>query len=99
MPARYRPHPDVISRILEREAVLLDLTSGAYFGLNETGARIWELLVEHDTEEIAARLAQEFEVPAAEASAAVDRLIQELLGKHLVEPWTEASSPRGPHAR
>jgi hypothetical protein len=43
---RLRPKPDVLARELAGEAVLLDLASGHYFGLNATGVRIWELLSE-----------------------------------------------------
>jgi Coenzyme PQQ synthesis protein D (PqqD) len=35
---------DVVSREIAGETVLLDLGSGTYFGLNETGTRIWNLL-------------------------------------------------------
>jgi hypothetical protein len=83
--ANFRPHGDIISRMLDGEAVILDLTSGEYFGLNETGARIWELLEQHDSDEIARMLSQEFDVARDEAAAAVDGLIQQLLDKKLVE--------------
>ena len=36
--------PDILSRILDGEAVLLDLASGTYFGLNPVGSRVWELI-------------------------------------------------------
>ncbi|HET9468335.1 MAG TPA: PqqD family protein, partial [Vicinamibacterales bacterium] len=36
----------MLFRHLENEAVLLDLKSGTYFGLNEVGARAWHLIVE-----------------------------------------------------
>lgn len=35
---------NVVFREIAGEMVLLDLSSGTYFGLNETGARIWNLL-------------------------------------------------------
>ena len=38
--------PDVMFRHLDNEAVLLDLKSGTYFGLNDVGARTWHLIVE-----------------------------------------------------
>jgi hypothetical protein len=37
---------DVLFRALDDEAVLLDLKTGVYFGLNPLGARIWQLIVE-----------------------------------------------------
>lgn len=39
--------PDVMFRHLDDEAVLLDLKSGTYFGLNDVGARAWQLILEH----------------------------------------------------
>jgi len=38
--------PQVLFRQLDDEAVLLDLKSGTYFGLNDVGARAWHLIVE-----------------------------------------------------
>jgi hypothetical protein len=35
---------DVVFREIAGEMVLLDLSSDTYFGLNETGTRIWNLL-------------------------------------------------------
>jgi hypothetical protein len=34
----------VLSRVLDGEAVLLDVEGGAYFGLNRVGTRAWELI-------------------------------------------------------
>jgi hypothetical protein len=39
-----RPHPGVLFQSLPDGAVLLDTRSEVYFGLNATGARIWQLL-------------------------------------------------------
>lgn len=38
---------DAIFRDLDGEAVILDLNSGTYFGLNAVGARIWQLVEQH----------------------------------------------------
>jgi hypothetical protein len=40
---------DAVFRDLDGEAVILDLQSGTYFGLNAVGARIWHLMVHHGT--------------------------------------------------
>jgi hypothetical protein len=37
----------VVSRELEGEAVILDLKSGTYMGLNQVGTGIWALMQEH----------------------------------------------------
>ncbi|KAA3623860.1 MAG: PqqD family protein [Proteobacteria bacterium] len=38
---------DVLCQEVEGEAVLLDLASGRYFGLNEVGTRFWRLATQH----------------------------------------------------
>ncbi len=38
--------PDVIFRELEGEAIILNLDSGMYFGLDPVGTRIWQLLID-----------------------------------------------------
>lgn len=38
---------DVLFRDLGGEAVLLNLESGKYYGLDEVGTRMWSLLLEH----------------------------------------------------
>jgi hypothetical protein len=43
------PSPDVVSREVGGELILLDLESATYFGLNEVGSRIWALLAQADS--------------------------------------------------
>lgn len=40
---RLRPEPRVLCKEIDGEAVLLDLETEGYFGLNETAARFWSL--------------------------------------------------------
>jgi hypothetical protein len=58
------PPDQVMFRDLAGEAVLLDLESGRYYGLNESGTRMWSLLVQHGRIDLALRdLLQEYDVP------------------------------------
>ena len=47
MRSRITVPEDVLFRDLEGEAVVLNLTSGKYYGLDEVGTRMWALLSEH----------------------------------------------------
>lgn len=77
---------DVLSRELDGEAVLLDLRSGRYFGLNATGARTWALMKEGlERAEIAARIVEEFEVDLERARLDVDRFVDGLLDRGLID--------------
>ena len=55
--------PEVLCQEVSGEMVLLDLKSESYFGLDVTGARIWQLLQEHGrVSEVHRRMLEEFDV-------------------------------------
>jgi hypothetical protein len=64
---------DVLIRDLDGEAVLLNLNSEAYFGLDEVGARMWHHLTTATTIQAA------YEQLLAEYEVEPDRLRQDLL--------------------
>jgi PqqD family protein of HPr-rel-A system len=73
------PHPDVLSRRVDDEVVLVDMRTNEIFALNPTGARLWELLQDGADEQAAlATMLDEFDVPAdrlrAETAAFLDQL-------------------------
>ena len=82
----YQVSPDVVFRDLDGEAVILDLASGTYYGLNEVGTRIWILLAEGRAEEgIAAALTDEYEVTIEDAHRHVRALVADLLARGLIQ--------------
>ena len=77
--------PDVLFRQLREEAVLLDLETQRYFGLDEVGARLWSLLAEDPRLERAqAALLLESDVEAETLARDVDSFLAELAAKGLV---------------
>ncbi len=77
---------------IDEEAVLLNLDSGHYYILNDTGRRVWELLDgEHTVEEIVECIFEEYEVEREKASQDVFRLLEELEGELLIEVLSEAA--------
>jgi len=55
--------PHVLVRFLETESVLLNLDTERYFGLDETGTRMWQLVTTAPSIDAAYReLQQEFDV-------------------------------------
>jgi hypothetical protein len=77
--------PDVVFRDLDGEAVVLDLGSGTYFGLNEVGTRIWQLVAEgHDPSAIIEIVSAEYDADRQTIAADVARLIEELRSRRLI---------------
>jgi hypothetical protein len=68
-----RVHDEVVFRELDGEAVILNLETGVYFGLNRVGTRIWQLIEEHG------ELRRVLGAMQAEYNAASDVLERDLL--------------------
>jgi hypothetical protein len=80
LPASLRPDPDVVYRAMGAGGVLVHLRTDVIFELNETGARVWDLIVAGQTDDaIVATLTAEFQVDSATARVGVDALIRTLL--------------------
>lgn len=80
------PSPDVASRRLGDEVVLVHLKTNRIFSLSPTGARFWELLSDGRTRpEIEAQLLEEYDVSREEASAEIDSLVTMLQTEGLVQ--------------
>jgi hypothetical protein len=79
------PSADVLSRVLDGEAVLLDLGSGSYFGLNDVATRAWELIGAGTTRaRLRATLLEEFDVAPEALDADLGELLASLEAKGLV---------------
>ena len=58
----------VVWRFIDNEAVVLNLVSGHYYGLNKTSSLIWRLLNEEQTaEQIAARIEEKYGISRQKA--------------------------------
>ena len=85
---------DVVFRILGDEAVILNLASGVYFGLDTVGTRMWQLMSEHgSTDKVVETLLDEYEVEEGQLRSDMDNLIQQLSEKGLVKTDAEETSP------
>jgi Coenzyme PQQ synthesis protein D (PqqD) len=82
-----RLSPDVVFRDLEGEAVILDLASGRYFGLNAVGTRIWTLLdAGTPVDRIVSTIADEYDADPEQITRDVNALIDELSSRGLIVP-------------
>jgi hypothetical protein len=79
------PHR-VVHRTLASETVLLNIQTGYYYGMDETGGRFFEVLREAPTVGSAVEsLTREFDAPAEQIRADMLRYCDELLQHGLIE--------------
>lgn len=81
-----RVAPDVLFRMVSDEAVLVNLNTEVYLGLNPVGARMWSALTDAPSIDAAYHaLLAEYEVDAARLRADLEDLLGQLLGQQLIE--------------
>jgi hypothetical protein len=84
--------PDVIYQQMGDEVVLLHIGNSHYYGLDEVGARFWQLLAERGSVEATIpTLLAEFEVEEPLLRADLQRLLEELTVQRLLEELTAAT--------
>ena len=84
---------DQISRDLDGEAVILNMKSGVYCGLNEVGARIWQLIQEPtNLKDVLDTLIEEYNVEPERCEQEVLALLQEMSDNGLIEVTDEKNS-------
>ena len=77
--------PQVMSRIVGDETVLLDLASGVYFGLDGVGKRIWESVEKGNSlDQAAAAIVSEYDVDEAQAQTDVLEFASSLVERGLL---------------
>lgn len=82
---KFQLSPNVLYRDLDGQAVILDLASGLYFGLNEVGTRIWTLMSEgRNVDDIAQILSREYEADRATIEQDIRDLTDALRARNLI---------------
>lgn len=85
LPPAVRVSTDVVFRDLDGEAVILDLASGTYFGLNPVGTRMWLLIEQHGAlDDVVDALCGEYEASRETIERDLADLVTELLDKRLL---------------
>lgn len=75
----------MIAKESKDSLILLDVESGEYYTLNETGAAVWKLCDgTRDADEIALRISESYEIDIAEAVSDVTDILQQLTDESLV---------------
>ena len=91
LPDRVRVNSDeVAAKVIDGEAIIINLSTGVYYSMDGLGGEIWSLLeAHHDVETIVGRLSVEYRVSAETCRSDVEGLLGQLLEEKLVAPTDE----------
>jgi hypothetical protein len=85
--------PHQVSTSLGHEAVILGAEAGEYFGLNEVGAKVWELVQQPvRVSAICAAICAEYEVEPAQCEQDVVALLRDLKERGLLDVRSSSSA-------
>ena len=80
------PSKDQVSCDLSGEAAILNVRAGMYYGLDEVGARAWNLILKSQpAREIKEELLNEYDVEPQRCERDLLALLNDLAGKGLIE--------------
>ncbi len=83
---------EVAAKVIDGEAIILNLASGMYYSLDRVGAIVWEMMAEgRSAEEIAQRVATAYDMPREQVRRDLLGLVSELLDEQLI---TEVSGDK-----
>jgi hypothetical protein len=84
--AKYVVSPDaVLTRLLEGEAVILDLNTQRYFSINEVAIAIWEAMeAPAGVEDVVGRLLEVYEIDEASLVGYVEGFVGKMVDKQLI---------------
>ena len=90
----------MVAETLDGEATIVDLESGTYYALNESGTFIWDMLgAGSPVEAVADGLAAHYEIGLEDSRGAVESLTAELAERALIVPLADGEpdppSPNG----
>lgn len=83
---KLRRNPDLVHANMGDETVLMSLTNGEYYGMNEVGSRIWTALEEaHSLEQLIDKLVEVYGITRSQCQQDIDSFLNALLEKGIVE--------------
>lgn len=81
-----KPNPNLIWRVVDGEAILLDTATGYHFSLDPIGTEIWQSLQASESiDDIVARIARTYAVDSNVVRADVAEFVNELQSARLWE--------------
>ena len=90
---------DVAAKVMDGEAVIINLASGVYYSMDKVGAFLWGMIQSgHSLEQCVDAIASRCHADSAQVQVDVERLVRELLEEGLIVPADREASGAGKRA-
>jgi hypothetical protein len=93
--SRVRPKEvEIAAKVIDGEAVIINLTNGMYYSMDQVGGMIWAMVTEGSSlREIVSAVTRRYDVSPGQAQVDVERLAAELLEQKLVRLTDDEAPP------
>jgi hypothetical protein len=94
---RLSPCEEVAAKVIDGEAIIINLANGIYYSMDKVGGVIWEMLeAGHSLEEVIEATIRRYDVSREQAQADVERLATELAQENLLRVLDGGAPPQQP---
>ncbi len=86
---------EVAAKVIDGEAILINLSTGLYYSMGKVGGRVWSLIEQNrNCRDIASAISAEYEITAAAAANDVAELVAQLAAEKLIDAGPEDTALR-----
>ena len=95
---RYRPNTrEIAHKVLDGEAVLMNLSDGTYYSMNQSGTLVWQLLeAGYSGSDIVTLICRHWHRDDDTVRSDLNRFLQELQQQHLIQPVADSADKEDP---
>ena len=87
---------DVAAKVMDGEAIIINLANGVYYSMDKVGGLIWELVErKYSLEEMITATLAQYDVSRGQAQGDIEELLDELLRESLVTVSNDGSKSDG----
>jgi hypothetical protein len=78
---------EVAAKVMDGEAIIINLATGNYYSMDKTGGLIWEMIqAGHTLDETLSAITARYDVSQEQAQTHLEQLVRELLQENLISP-------------
>jgi hypothetical protein len=87
---------EIAAKVIDGEAIMINLASGIYYSLDKVGGLIWEMIERGRTlEEMMSAIIARYEVSREQVKTDIEQLVNELLQENLVTAAENGAASNG----
>ena len=92
---RLRPNgEEVAAKVMDGEAILINLSNGVYYSMDKVGGFVWELIEQgYSIQQMIAAITVRYDVSREQVQADVEELTEKLRAENLVAVRTDEPTP------